>query len=89
MAAPTVSVVLDKASYAIGAKITATVTYSDPDAKTVTLSGTATDAEGNASPFTGSFAISDPVTLAVSDDGKRVWTKVSDTGGVAVFTATA
>jgi hypothetical protein len=90
MATPVItSFTLDKASYKPGETVTATVKYSDPDARTVNISGTAVDSQGNSSPFAGSFAIVDPVTVAISDDGKRTWTKKSDDGATAVFNATA
>lgn len=89
MAAPVVSISVDKQTYAVGDKITATVVYSDPDARTYTGTVTGTDAEGHVSTATATFAISDPVTVTVTDDGNRTWTKISDTGSTAVFTATA
>lgn len=88
MSTPTVSASLDKASYATGATITLTVNYSDPNTKALTVTVTVADATGSSSPVTA-VAVIDPATTTVSDTGNRTWTKVSDTGSVAVFTATA
>lgn len=88
MAAPTVTASLNKSAYAIGETMTLTVTYADADQKAGTLTIKVTDAEGNASsPVVVPYLV-DPLTIAVTDAGKT-WTKVSDTGSVAVFTATA
>jgi hypothetical protein len=74
------AITFDKATYAPGQTITATIAYSTalPVAKltaelTVDFSAGATD----------------PASLTVSDSGGRVWTKKSDNGDVAVFTAEA
>jgi hypothetical protein len=88
MATPTVSASLNKSAYAVGEVMTLTVTYGDPDQKAGSITIKVTDAEGNASaPVTAAYLI-DPLTLSVTDSGKT-WTKVSDSGSVAVFTATA
>ena len=88
MANPTVTASLNKSAYAIGEQMSLTVTYGDADQKTGTITVKVTDAEGNvSSPVTVSYLV-DPLTIAVTDAGKT-WTKVSDTGSVAVFTATA
>jgi hypothetical protein len=89
MAAPTVSATLDAAAYAVGATMTLTVTYADPDSQAIAITVQASDSSGNTSAPMQVSALIDPVTLAVSDDGQRTWTKVSDTGSVAVFTAVA
>lgn len=89
MAAPTVTVSLDKPTYAPGEKMTLTVNYADADTKTITLTVVATDAAGNTSAPTTVNAVIDPVGLTVTSSPARTWTKVSDTGSVAVFTATA
>lgn len=88
MATPTVSASLNKSAYAVGEVMTLTVNYGDADQKSGTITIKVTDAEGNTSaPVTATYLI-DPLTLAVTDSGKT-WTKVSDSGSVAVFTATA
>lgn len=89
MAAPTLTAALDAAAYSPGATMTLTVNYTDPDTQTVTLTVTATDNAGNASAPVQVTAVIDPVTVAVSDDGNRTWTRQSDNGSVAVFTAVA
>jgi len=89
MAAPVLSVTTDKQSYQPGEKITVTAVYSDPDAKQVTISGAAVDSQGNSTPASVVIQLNDPVTVSVSDGDGRQWTKVSDTGSTAVFTATA
>lgn len=94
MAAPVInSITLDKASYAPGQTITATVNYSKgTSAATQTLTGTATD---SVSKQTGTisvtFTVNEPDTtlITLTDSGNRAWTLVSDNGSVAVFTAVA
>jgi hypothetical protein len=90
MPAPTGSVTFDKASYRPGERITATVVRSDADSRTYTFDTTATDAAGNTGHITGTFVVSDPVTVGQpTDDGNRTWTAGPDDGATATFTATA
>jgi hypothetical protein len=89
MSNPTVSASLDHTTYAVGATMTLTVTYGDTDQQNMTVTVTVTDAEGNVSaPVTISTVI-DPLAVGVVSSPARSWTKVSDTGSVAVFTAVA
>jgi hypothetical protein len=88
MATPSVSASLDKTTYAPGESMTLTVNYSDPDTDAVQVTITVTDKSGNQSAPTTLTAVIDPLTVGVTDPD-RAWTKVSDTGTVAVFTATA
>lgn len=71
--------------------MTLTVNYGDPaDAASGTVTVTVTDSQGNVStPATVSYNIADPTTVAVSDSDGHTFAKVSDTGSVAVYTATA
>ncbi len=90
MATPTLTASLDKATYAPGAKMTLTVSYADADNDTGSITVVVTDAAGNKSdPVTVPYSVADPVTLSVTDDSGHTFTKVSDAGGVAVYTATA
>lgn len=93
-AAPTItSITFDKASYNPGDTITATVDYTvGTSAVTQTLTGTATDSTTNETgTLQVTFVVTEPdaTTISVSDSGTRTWTKISDVGGVAKFTATA
>lgn len=88
MANPTVSASLNKATYAPGEQMTLTVNYSDADTKPVSVLVQVTDAAGNKSAPVTVSAMIDPLTLAVNDTA-HTWTKVSDSGAVAVYTATA
>lgn len=90
MAAPTVTASLNKTAYAPGELMTLTVTYADADRKTLTVTVTVEDTQAGTAPATAkATAVIDPLTVTVEDDGGRTWTKQSDSGLVAVFTATA
>ena len=89
MAAPTVSASLNASTYSPGDQMTLTVSYGDPDTKPVTVTIVVTDSQGNSSAPVKVTAVIDPLTLTVTDDSGRTWTKVSDTGGVAVYRAVA
>ncbi len=89
MAVPTVTASLNKPSYRPGETMVLTVTYGDTDTKRMTVTITVADSDGNTSPPATLTAVIDPVTVEVTDDGDRTWTKTSDTGSVAVFQAVA
>ena len=89
MASPTLSASLDKSTYADGDLMTLTVNYGDPDTETLQIVVQVTDKSGNTTGPVPVTAVIDPLTVAVTDASGRVWTKVTDTGAVAVFTATA
>jgi uncharacterized protein (DUF2141 family) len=89
MASPTATASLNKAAYAIGETMTLTVTYGDTDRQNGTVTFSVTDAEGNSSGSQTVPFVIDPLTVTVSSTPVRTWTKVSDTGSVAVFTAVA
>lgn len=89
MSTPTVTASLNKSAYKPGEQMILTVSYSDADTKTVTLSIVATDSTGASSQPVTATALIDPTTIAVSDSSGRVWAKQSDTGSVATYTATA
>lgn len=87
------SITFDKASYAPGDTITATVDYTGGTSDvTQTFTGTATDSttkETGTLQVTFTVTEPDQTTISVADSGGRVWTKISDTGSIAKFTATA
>ncbi len=89
MAAPTVTASLNASTYSPGDPMTLTVTYGDPDTKAVTVTVVVTDAQGNSSAPATVTAVIDPLTLTVGDDSGRTWTRISDTGTVAVYRAVA
>lgn len=89
MTSPTLSASLDKPTYPVGALMTLTVTYGDADRTAMSVTITVKDAEGNTSAPVTIPVVIDPLTLTVTSTPARVWTKVSDTGTVAVFTAVA
>ena len=89
MAAPTATASLNAAVYAAGDPMTLTVTYGDADTRPVTVTVVVTDEQGNSSAPARITAVIDPLTLAVSDDSGRTWTKLSDNGAVAVYRAVA
>lgn len=88
MAAPTVSASLNKSAYAPGETMTLTVTYGDPDTKAGKVALQIIDESGSKSPLIEVPYVVDPLTVQITDTG-RVWTKVSDSGSVAVYTSTA
>ncbi|TDC38838.1 hypothetical protein [Micromonospora sp. KC213] len=89
MAAPTVAASLNASTYSPGDPMTLTVTYGDPDTRPVTVTVVVTDSQGNRSAPASVTTIIDPLTVAVTDDSGRVWTKLSDNGSVAVYRAVA
>lgn len=90
MANPTVSASLNKTSFAPGEQMILTVSYADADNDSLQVTIVVTDASGNASePVVVTANIADPVTLEVTDDSNRTWTKQSDNGAVAVYRAVA
>ncbi len=89
MAAPTATASLNAAVYAPGDPMTLTVTYGDADTRPVTVTVVVTDAQGNSSAPARVTAVIDPLTLTVTDDSGRTWTRLSDNGAVAVYRAVA
>lgn len=88
MATPTITATLDHPSYAPGALMTLTVDYTDADRQSLTVTITVTDQSGNTGTATAT-AVIDQGALTVVSSPTRTWTKTSDTGTHAVFTATA
>lgn len=90
MSNPTVSASLNKSSFAPGEQMILTVSYADADNRPITVTVVVSDNEGNTSdPVKIVANITDTVTISVTDDGNRTWTKQSDSGTVAVFKAVA
>lgn len=87
MAAPTINVTYDKATYAPGATITATVNYADPDTKDTSEVWQATNANGEKAEITVARHVVDPVTIVPPAGYTQV--PGSDTGAQVKFTATA
>lgn len=88
MAAPIIDSVtaFPAGPYNPGQSFTVTVVAHDPDARTVTLNATATDAEGNVSAVsTTTVSVADPLTfqLTASDPGVTI-----TPGTAGVFTVT-
>ncbi|MEV4657873.1 hypothetical protein [Micromonospora sp. NPDC049301] len=89
MAAPTATAALSASTYSPGEQMLLTVTYSDADTTPLTVTIVVTDAQGNSSAPVKVTAVIDPLTLTVTDDSGRTWTRVSDNGSVAVYRAVA
>lgn len=93
MANPNINAVLDKANYKVGETMVLTVDYSDADhwVRTDTVTVTGTDQDGNPAVVTVNTMVSssDQVLLTLVDSSGRVWTKQSDNGSRAIYTATA
>ncbi|SCL37997.1 hypothetical protein GA0074692_4859 [Micromonospora pallida] len=89
MAVPTVTASLDATTYAPGDEMLLTIAYADADTQPLTVTITVTDAQGNHSAPVTVPVVVDPLAVTVQDDSGRTWTRVSDTGAVAVFRAVA
>ncbi|PZF91618.1 hypothetical protein [Micromonospora deserti] len=89
MAAPTATASLNASTYQAGDPMTLAVRYGDADTRPVTVTIVVTDAQGNSSAPVRVTAVIDPLTLAVTDDSGRTWTRASDNGSVAVYQAVA
>ncbi|MBQ1020943.1 hypothetical protein KBX71_24125 [Micromonospora sp. D93] len=89
MAAPTVTAALNASVFTPGEQMLLTVTYSDADTKPLTVTIVVTDAQGNSSAPVKVAAVIDPLTVTVTDNSGRVWTRVSDNGSVAVYRSVA
>ncbi|TDC39650.1 hypothetical protein E1211_03610 [Micromonospora sp. 15K316] len=89
MAAPTASASLNASTYSPGDQMNLTVTYGDADTRPLTLTIVVTDAAGNSSAPIRVAAVIDPLTVTVTDDSGRTWTRLSDNGAVAVYRAVA
>jgi hypothetical protein len=92
------SMSFDAAAYSPGDLMTLTIQYvaDTPSVNPVNGNATAdiTDSAGtvtatDAAPFVVNQPVDGGDTVSVSDDGGRTWTEVSDSGSVAVFSATA
>lgn len=89
MAAPEVTASLDKSAYVTGETMTLTVSYRDADQRTATQTITVEDT-GGADVVITTTAVINPQNLTVTvTDAERTFSKVSDTGAVAVYTAVA
>jgi hypothetical protein len=92
MAAPVITPSLAP-EHDLGAAMEMHIAYSDADnwtrVDTITITGT--DQDGNAAVVTVQTTVvsEDEVLLTIEDDSGRVWTKQSDDGSTAVYTATA
>lgn len=89
MAAPTATAALNASVFAPGDQMLLTVTYSDADTKPLTVTIVVTDAQGNSSAPVKVTAVIDPLTVIVTDNSGRTWTRVSDNGSVAVYRSVA
>lgn len=92
------SMTFDQASYTPGQPVTLTVDYT-PDTpgvvpQTFTATSVITNAAGaqvasSSAPFVVDTPQPSGDVVSVTDDGNRTWAKASDSGTVAVFSATA
>ena len=89
MAAPTATAALNASIYHPGDQMLLTVTYCDADTKPLTVTIVVTDAQGNSSAPVKVTAVIDPLTVTVTDNSGRTWTRVSDNGSVAVYRSVA
>jgi hypothetical protein len=87
MAAPTATASLNATAYAPGAQMLLTVVYGDLDHQGLTVTVVVSDAQGNSSAPVKVSAVIDPLTITVTDDSGRTWSRVSDNGSVAVYRA--
>ena len=95
MAAPTLSLTTDKSVYNVGDTMTVTATYIDEQtvSETLTITGEATDSQGNTVTATTVVTINsqapEHMDVTVTDNDGRTYALASDNPGVATFTATA
>ena len=88
MANPTASATLNKASYQVGEQMVLTVSHTDADRQTLTVSGTVTDSQGNSASWSATAQI-DAGAVAIAQSGGKTWALQSATDNQSVFTATA
>lgn len=88
MANPTATATLNKTSYAIGETMTLTVTHTDADRQTLTVSGVVTDSNGNTAAWSATAQL-DAGLVSITSTGGKTWTLQSATTNQSVFTATA
>ncbi|CCH20553.1 hypothetical protein [Micromonospora lupini] len=89
MATPTVTAALNGSVFTPGQQMLLTVTYSDADTQPLTVTIVITDAKGNSSAPVKTTVVIDPLTLTVTDDSGRAWSRISDNGAVAVYRSVA
>ncbi|WP_406072059.1 hypothetical protein [Micromonospora sp. NBC_01638] len=89
MATPTASAALNASVFASGDQMLLTITYSDAETKPLTVTIVVTDAQGNSSAPATANVVIDPLTVIVTDNSGRTWTRVSDNGSVAVYRSVA
>lgn len=96
-APPTLTIATDQPSYAPGATVTLTASYTDDNGTSfpVTVNATATDSNDPPNTATASTTFSvttaagELMTVTVTDSAGDAYTQVSDVIGTAVFTTTA
>lgn len=88
MANPTASAAVTPSNPAPGQTITLTVSHSDVDRYTLTVSGVVTDSQGNTGPWSAEVVV-DRGVVSITNAGGKTWTLVSETDNQAVFTTTA
>ncbi|TDB95703.1 hypothetical protein E1091_09985 [Micromonospora fluostatini] len=89
MATPTVTATLHKSSFVSGEPMLLTVLYGHPDGHPVTVTVVLTDAAGRSSAPVSVTTGFEPLTVTVTDDSGRVWSRLSDDGATAVHQAVA
>ncbi len=93
MALPTLTASLDKTSYNVGDIMVMTVDYSDADNWTrqdqQVITGTDQDNNSVVVQITTTIVSADQVLLSIVDSVGRTWTKQSDNGSRAIYTAVA
>jgi len=88
MANPTATASLNKTSYAVGETMTLTVSHTDADRLSLTVSGVVTDSQGNTGAWSATADI-DAGAVTFTQTGGKTWTLQSATANQSVYTATA
>lgn len=90
MATPTAVATFNKTNYAVGETMVLTITHTDADRQTITVSGTVTDSSGNVGNWSATATI-DKGVVEVTNSGGKTWVgpQTGSTAAVSILHAVA